>query len=108
MQCVNGSASWTSWIDQLDGPAGWTSWTDQLVGPAGRTSWTDQIFLFEALASSHIQRFSFQFVDCCRLLVQQRPCFKIKSKLLPQLHIQIKVLLNHIVYSKYSFARLGY
>ena len=38
MQCVNGSASWTSWTDQLDGPAGQTSWTDQLDGPAGQTS----------------------------------------------------------------------
>ena len=72
MQCVNGSASWTSWTnqldgpagqtccsDQLDGPAGRTSWTNQLDEPAGRTSWTDQFFLFEALASSHIRRFPF-------------------------------------------------
>ena len=29
IQCVNGSNSWTSWMDQLDGPAGQTSWTDQ-------------------------------------------------------------------------------
>ena len=43
MQCVNGSASQTSWTDQLDGPAGRTSWTYQLEGPAGRTSWTDQL-----------------------------------------------------------------
>ena len=43
MQCVNGSANWTSWTDQLDGPAGQTSWTDQLDGPVGRTSWTDQL-----------------------------------------------------------------
>ena len=43
MQCVNGSASQTTWTDQLDGPAGRTSWTDQLDGPAGRTSWTDQL-----------------------------------------------------------------
>ena len=26
MQCVDGSASRTSWTDQLDGPAGTTSW----------------------------------------------------------------------------------
>ena len=38
IQCVNGSASWTSWTDQLDGPAGWTSWTEQLDGSAGWTS----------------------------------------------------------------------
>ena len=38
MQCVNGSASLTSWTNQLDGPAGQTSWTDQLDGPAGQTS----------------------------------------------------------------------
>ena len=57
MQCVNRSASKTSWTDQLDGsagqtswtdqldrPAGWTSWTDQLDGPEGQTSWTDQFF----------------------------------------------------------------
>ena len=43
MQCVNGSASLTSWTNQLEGPAGWTSWTDQLDGPAGRTSWTYQL-----------------------------------------------------------------
>ena len=92
MQCVNGSASWTSWTNQLDGPAGWTSWTDQLDGPAGQISWTDQLggpatsytdqldgpaytpagrnswtnqfSLFEALASSHILRLTFQFVHC--------------------------------------------
>ena len=29
MQCLNGSANWISWTDQLDGPAGQTSWTDQ-------------------------------------------------------------------------------
>ena len=38
MQCVNGSASQTSWADQLDRPAGQTSWTDQLDRPAGRIS----------------------------------------------------------------------
>ena len=43
MQCVNGSASWTSLTDQLDGPAGRTSWTDQLDRPAGWTSSTDQL-----------------------------------------------------------------
>ena len=43
MQCVNWSASWTSWTNQLDKPAGRTSWTDQLDGPAGRTSWTNQL-----------------------------------------------------------------
>ena len=43
MQCVNGTASQTTWTDQLDGPAGRTSWTDQLDRPAGRTSWTDQL-----------------------------------------------------------------
>ena len=88
MQCVNWSASWTSWIDQLDGPAGWTSWTDQLDGPAGRTSWTDQLdgpagrtswtdhfSLLEALASSHIRRLTFQFVPCRSFRVRQRPCF---------------------------------
>ena len=41
MQCVNRSASQTSWTDQLDGPAGQTSWTDQLDRQAGWTSWTD-------------------------------------------------------------------
>ena len=59
MQCVNRSASKTSWTDQLDGSAGQTSWTDQLDRPAGQTSWTDQFVLFEALASSLIQRFPF-------------------------------------------------
>ena len=80
MQCVNGSASWTSWTDQLDRPAGRTSWMDQLDKPAGRTSWTDpldgpagriswmdQFSLSEALASLHIRRLTFQFVHCCML-----------------------------------------
>ena len=31
---------------------------DQLDVPALQTSWKDQFFLFEALASSHIRRFS--------------------------------------------------
>ena len=62
MQCVNGSASQTSWTDQLD-------------GSAGRTSWTDQFFLLEALASSHIRRFSFQFVHCRSFRVRRRPCY---------------------------------
>ena len=83
MQCVNGSASRTSWTYQLDGPAGRNSWTDQLDGPAGRTSWTDQldrpVFLFEALASSHIRRFSFQFVHCRSFRVRRRPCFLLKK-----------------------------
>ena len=46
-------------MDKLDEPAGQTSWTDQLDGPAGQTTWTDQFFLFEALTSLLIQRFSF-------------------------------------------------
>ena len=32
-------------------------------------------FLFEALASSHIRRFSFQFVHCRSFRVRRRPCF---------------------------------
>ena len=78
MQCVNWSASqtsWTSWTDQMDEPAGQKSWTYQLDRPAGRTSWMDQFFLFEALASSHIQRFFFQFVHCRSFRVRRRPCF---------------------------------
>ena len=51
MQCVNGSASQTSWADQVERPAGHASWTDHLDGSAGQTSWTDQFFLLEALAS---------------------------------------------------------
>ena len=43
MQCVNGSSSQTSWMDQLDRPARQTSWTDQLERPAGWTSLTDQL-----------------------------------------------------------------
>ena len=35
---------------------------------------TDQFFLFEALASSHIRRFSFQVVHCRSYLVRRRPC----------------------------------
>ena len=97
MQCVNGSASLTSWTNQLDGPAGQTSWTDQLDGPAGQTSWTyqldepagqtsrtDQLFLFEALASLHIRRLMFQFVHCCSFRVQRRPCYSKSGCLFPQ------------------------
>ena len=46
-------------MQYVNGLAGLTSWTDQLDRPAGQTSWTDLFFLFEALASSHIRRFSF-------------------------------------------------
>ena len=95
MQCVNGSASQTSWKDQLEGPAVQTSWTDQLDRPAkqtsrtdqldgqaGQTRWMDQFFLFEALASSNIRIFSFQFIHCCSFRVWQRPCFLIFCVLL--------------------------
>ena len=51
------------------------SWTDQLDGPAGRISWTGQFSLLEALASSHIQRLTFQFVHCRSFRVRRRPCF---------------------------------
>ena len=36
---------------------------------------TDQFSIFEALASSHIRRLTFQFVHCCSFRVQRRPCF---------------------------------
>ena len=75
MQCVNGSASQTSWTEQLDWPAWQTSWMDQLNRPNERTSWTDQLFLFEALANSHIRRFFFKFVHCRSFRVRRRPCF---------------------------------
>ena len=42
MQCVNGSASQTGWMDQLDTPAKQTSWTDQMDRPAG---WTSSFYL---------------------------------------------------------------
>ena len=60
----------TSWTDLLNRPAEWTSWTDILDRPAGRTSF----FLFEALATLHIQRISFQFVYCCSFRPRRRPC----------------------------------
>ena len=60
MQCVNGSARRTSWMDQLDRPA------------------RDQFFLFEVLASSHIRRFSFQFIHCRSFRVRRRPCSFLK------------------------------
>ena len=91
MQCVNRSASRTSRTDQLEGQAGRTSWTDKLDRPARQTSWTDQldrsagrtrltnqldrpVHLYEALASSHIIRISFQFVHCRIFRVRRRPC----------------------------------
>ena len=58
----------------MDGLAGQNSWTYQLDVPAGQTSWTVQFFLFEALASSHIRRLTFQFVHCRSFRVRQRPC----------------------------------
>ena len=36
----------------------------------------DQFSLFEALASSHIQRLTFQFVHCRSFWVRRRPCFE--------------------------------
>ena len=72
-------AGQTCWTGQLDRPAGHSSWTDQLDRPARQTSWqtswTDQFFLFKALASLHIRRFSFQFVHCRSFRVRRRPCF---------------------------------
>ena len=62
-------------MGQLVRPTGRTSWTDQLDRSARQISWMDQFFLFEALASSHIRRFSFQFVHCCSFRVRRRPCF---------------------------------
>ena len=62
MQCVNGSASWTSWTDQLDVPAGQTSSTDQLDRPV--------LFIW-----SLGQFLSFQFVHCRSFRVRRRPCF---------------------------------
>ena len=52
-----------------------TSWKDKLDVPAGQTRWTDQFSLLEALASSHIQRLTFQFVHCRSFRVQRRPFF---------------------------------
>ena len=82
MDQLHGSARRIIWTDQLDGPAGWTSWTDQMDGPAGWTSLTDQLFLFEALASSHIRRLTFQFVHCCSFRVRLRPCSLFGEKLI--------------------------
>ena len=80
------SAGQTCWTGQLDRPAGHSSWTDQLDRPARRTSWqtswTDQFFLFEALASSHIWKLTFQFVHCRSFRVRQRPCFVVVVVLL--------------------------
>ena len=71
---------------QLDKPAGWTeldrpvrpvrrtSQTDQLDELARRISQTDQFVIFEALASSHIRRLTFQFVHCRSFRVRRRPC----------------------------------
>ena len=64
--------------NQLDGSARWISWTDQLDRPAGRISWMDQFFLFEALASSHIRRLTFQLVHCRSFQVRRRPCLNYK------------------------------
>ena len=59
----------------LDGPSGWPRWTDQLDGPAGQSSWVDQFSIFEAMASSLIQRLAFQFLHCRSFQVRRRPCF---------------------------------
>ena len=68
-------AGQTSWTDQLDGSAGRICWTDQLDRSAGRISWTDQFSLFEAMASLHIRRLTFQFVHCRSFRVRRRPCY---------------------------------
>ena len=41
----------------------------------GQTSWTDKFFMFEALASLHIQRPTFQFVHYHSFRVRRRPCY---------------------------------
>ena len=43
---------------------------------AGRISWTDQFSLLKALASSHIQTLTFQFVHCCSFQVWRKPCLR--------------------------------
>ena len=47
--------------------------TDQLNRSVSQTSWTDQLSLFEALASLHSQRLTFQFVCCRSFRVRRRP-----------------------------------
>ena len=47
MQCVNGSASQTSWTDQLYRSAVQTSWMDQQDRPGGWTSSFYILFIFE-------------------------------------------------------------
>ena len=53
----------TSYTDQLVRSARRLSQTDQLDRSARHISQTDQFFIFEALASSHIQRLTFQLVQ---------------------------------------------
>ena len=72
---ISGNANITVFVLPTKCTFTWISWTDQLNRSARQTSWTDQFFLFEALASSHIQRFSFQFVHCRSFRVRRRPCF---------------------------------
>ena len=74
--CVVAGGGWwwsVDMADELNGYARQTSRTDQLYGQAERTSWKDQFSIFEALASSLIQRLTFQFVHCDSP-VRRRPC----------------------------------
>ena len=48
---------------------------DQLRGCARQTSWKDQFSTFEALASFHIRRLTFQFLHCRIFQIRQRPCW---------------------------------
>ena len=65
MQCVNGSASLASWMNQLDRPAGQTSWTDQLDG---------SVRCILSLGQFAYSKISFQFVHCRSFRVRRRPC----------------------------------
>ena len=72
MQCVNGSASQTSWTDQLDRPDKQTSWMDQLDRPAGRTSWTDQLD-GPAGQTSWTDQFAYSKIDLSVCIVSRLP-----------------------------------
>ena len=84
-------------------PTGRTSWTNQLDGPAGQTSWTNQFFLFEALASLLIRRFSFSLFHCRSFRVRGRPCFFITSRIL---HIWSSLYVNTSYLNSYFQGRL--
>ena len=69
-------------------------------GHAERTNWTDQLD-GAALASSHLRRFSFQFVYCCSFRVRRKPCFILTNIFFHNLFKNMNDLVYIMIYTSY-------